>query len=439
MGSAVPSYHFSRIAAMKNRHRNLPVLPCAVILIALLVSCASAPKPEKTNTLPDEMGAFLQSHGMPKFEATTPKLYFSSEEWRSRVLELIDQAHDYILVSSFLTNSHPVNVDIFEALATKARQGVKVYVMFDSSSYFTTMPDRKSYLPTPLKYFEHTPVHVAEYNSIAGTKLYALPSLLNRDHRKFWIVDGKYLAAGGINLNYYSFAPIGELSNIDTFIELQSAGAVSEMVHSFCETWNRYSAEEISANSFQIRDSQTETSIWLADQTLDDGSQVDALFDAFSLYAKKELWMVQAYTFTTPALVKKIETATRRGVTVNVMLSANAFQSSYDRAAKYCIKDLLEAGANVFMFDSPDKSFLHYKLLLADGRFAAFGSPNFNLRSQYLSREIAIITDDAGVGNLAYENVQELLKHAAPVSMEEARRYRGLEYFVAYVGLLFGG
>jgi len=117
------------------------------------------------------------------------------------------------------------------------------------------MPDKKSYLPVALSYFRGTAVHVAEYNPISGAKLFALPSLLDRDHRKFWIVDGKYLATGGMNLNYYSLAPSGECSNIDTFAEIEGEEPIQLMVDSFCETWNPVFAEAF-PEAFDIKANQ---------------------------------------------------------------------------------------------------------------------------------------------------------------------------------------
>jgi cardiolipin synthase A/B len=419
------------------------ILSLAVAIVAVLAfsSCASAPRIGTTPGEPFEQAVdrYFRNQGIPNYASTKPILYFSSDAWKERALSLVENAHDYILISSFLVNYHEVNSKIMEALERKAREGVRVYVMFDSSSYFTYMPDMKSFLPTALARFKGTSVKVAEYNPISGAKIFAMASLLDRDHRKFWIVDGEFFAEGGMNLNYYSLAPSGEYSNIDTFVELRGKDILSPMVSSFCDTWNKYSPEPIQSSSFAIRDAETDSSVWLVNQTLDGKSSIDALFDAFFLNAEKEIWMLQAYTFATPALVHKIEYATRRGVAVNIILSANSFRASYDEAAKYCIEDILKAGAHVYMFDAPDNSFLHYKLMLADGRIAAFGSPNYNFRSQYLSRELAVVSADPGIARTALENVKDLMNYATPVTMEEARGYRGIKYFLSYLGMLFGG
>ncbi|TXT42046.1 MAG: phospholipase D/transphosphatidylase [Spirochaetes bacterium] len=270
-------------------------------------------------------------------------------------MEFVSQAQDYILISTFLANSHPVNEEIFAALEHKAHQGVRVYLIFDSSSYYTYMPDKKTFRPTPLAAFPKGLVNTAEYNPIQGTKLFALGSLLDRDHRKFWIVDGKRLALGGMNLNYYSLSPQGEMHNIDAFAELSGRDVLKPMVESFCRTWNDNSPDRIDPLDFSTKDTEDpapEEGLWLFDHRPGSPSSMDTLFDSFFTLARKEIWMVQAYAFPTAALIAKVRTATSRGVKVNLILSTNSFRTVYEDAANYRAVELIDAGALIFVFDA---------------------------------------------------------------------------------------
>lgn len=381
----------------------------------------------------------LKTAGIPLYPSTKPILYFSNSDWADRALEMVSSAKDYILISSFLINAHPVNAPIMDTLVRKATEGIRVYVMFDSSSYFTYMPDGTTYLPTPVRSLAGTAVHVAEFNPITGAAFFAMPSLLERDHRKFWIVDGKSLASGGMNFNYYSFSPPGPCGNIDTFIEVGGRDLVASMVSSFCKTWNENSPETIDATDFPLDDPTTETSVWLANQTLDRPSLIDPLFDAVFRNAKKEIWMLQSYAFPTGALIRKVRAATQRGVAVHIVLSTNSFRMAYENAAYYRTADLIEAGATIHIFDAPDKTFLHYKLMLADDDFAVYGSANFNFRSQYLSRELAVATQDPDTIAATRRNLEQVVQYAPAISLERARSFKTLKYLTAYLGMLFGG
>lgn len=416
----------------------------SILFSIVLVFSVSAQMVSSSTETTNHFNQFLAAKNIPSYESCLPRFYFSGEAWNKRALELVASAKHYILIDSFLVNAHPVNQEIIDALREKAESGVGVYIIFDSSSYFTYMPDFVSYLPTPVKFFKGTRVNVAEYNPINGTKLFALPQLLNRDHRKFWIIDGHTVALGGMNLNYYSMKESSKLGNIDTFVEIQSPIAISQLIQSFVETWNLCSPISLNAKYFtrdkgSETDYSAETRLWLFDQDLHGRSEVNALFDSFFNSAQREIWMIQGYTFATPELLSKIKNATSRGVAVNILLSTNSFREVYELASNYCILDLIRAGANVFIFDDPGKAFLHYKLLLADRSIAAFGSPNFNFRSQYLSREIAILFNDERVGRKAFENLETLLINSRPVYQDEAEKYRGFKYFLAYMEMLLGG
>jgi phosphatidylserine/phosphatidylglycerophosphate/cardiolipin synthase-like enzyme len=95
--------------------------------------------------------------------------------------------------------------------------------------------------------------------------------------------------------------------------------------------------------------------------------------------------------------------------------------------------DLIEAGARVYIYRNPLGAFLHLKLIVADGRLSAFGSANYNLRSQTLSREVAAVFDDAAVGELAMDHIQQLMPFTREVSREEAITYRNFGSFLYYL------
>ncbi len=143
--------------------------------------------------------------------------------------------------------------------------------------------------------------------------------------------------------------------------------------------------------------------------------------------------MVQGYTYLTGALKERIANAVKRGVKVNVMLSENAGKENYQSAAYYSALDLIDAGATVYMYDDPNKAFLHLKLIVCDDRYTVFGSPNYNFRSQTTSRELAAVFAEEEVAVQAKAHIDELLKHCRVVSREEALGWRTTKYFLYHL------
>jgi len=427
------------------RKRLFPALGTSLVIVSifLLSSCASTIRAYEHQDEPYVPAAFLQQNNIPRFDSTVPVLYFSSSAWMPRALTLIESARESILITIFLGNYCDYTAPIYEALIKKAQAGVKVHIIIDSSSYEQYDYAQKNLMPMAIKRLKNSGVHVAEYNPISGERIFMLPGLLDREHRKFWIVDGFRVAMGGMNINYLSFAPYDKDGQIDTFLEVESIGAARYLTDSFCETWNANSPTRISPADFASAapeaEPRREVPVWIADQGLKDRGVVDKMFDLFFTCAQKELWVVQGLAYTTGPLIEKIRHATSRGVSVNILASENSDRMGNEIAAKYCFLDMIDAGASVYMYNSPERGFLHYKLMMADRSLTAFGGVNFNFRSQHLSRELAFIYDDDEIGAIAYENLEALLKNSRKIERAEALTYRSLSNSLLHAILLLGG
>jgi phosphatidylserine/phosphatidylglycerophosphate/cardiolipin synthase-like enzyme len=105
----------------------------------------------------------------------------------------------------------------------------------------------------------------------------------------------------------------------------------------------------------------------------------------------------------------------------------------------YGIKDLLKAGAHVYLYESPSGSLLHYKMIMADGVMVSIGSANYNFRSQALERDISVIFDDSRSLDVVKNNLEELRPYFREVDMNEAERYRALPYFLYYLLMQVAG
>lgn len=413
----------------------LPVFLLIIVLLFLLSSCTTSASLERKRLAnATDPTTWLTDHKIPSYASTMPLLYNNGVEWNQRSLQLIREAEDYILVSIFLGNLYEVSTDVWHALADKMREGVRVYCLIDSSSNFQTKPQSPVVIPAAMDYLRSLGVPVAEYNAFSLSHAPAMTLLLDRDHRKYWIVDGTYLALGGINVNYASLAHPPESGNIDTMIEVQSPGAIEELLHSFVTTWNRYNPQRLDTADFSVRQARAaETTLWLIDHKWPNNSKTTILFDAFTLGSQEELWMVQGYAFLTKALTNRIINAVDRGVEVHIILSENSGKDNYQGAAYYGMLDLIDAGAHVYLFNDPNLAFLHLKLIVSDQKYSVFGSPNYNFRSQTYSRELAAIFNAEQVAGEAMSHINDLLKHARPVTREEALTYRTFGNYFYYL------
>jgi cardiolipin synthase len=202
-----------------------------------------------------QVADYFAQQGLPRYESSFPQFYHTGTAWNARSLELIANAKDYILISIFLGNLHPSTSEVWDLLAQKIAQGVRVYCIMDSSSYFQLDPDTQAVVPAVMNHLRSLGIPMVEYNAFSLSQLAYIPRLFDRDHRKYWIVDGTYLALGGINVNYTSLGLPPETGNIDTMVEVRSPGAIGEMVVSFVNTWNSYSPDTLEMQDFAIEPS----------------------------------------------------------------------------------------------------------------------------------------------------------------------------------------
>ena len=411
----------------------------AVIFLILLSGCASYGKLERIEDKYENAAAFYKNSGIPSYPGKTADVYFNGKQWYERSMELINSAEDYILIHSFLTTEHPRTREVFNALKSKMDQGVRVYLIFDSASSYRAYPNSSEVIRAGIPYVKELGLPYTEYNPIRGRRVPLLLKLFDRDHRKYWIVDGKIVTLGGQNIDYDNLRFPEEGGLIDGMIEVESAGVTEEMIESFVGSWNHFSIHKLHVEDFSNRSAPDSDEILLFNQGEGDNGQVTAMFDGFFTYTQEELWMVQCYTYVTPALLDKIRFAVDRGVRVNFIISENQIGTRFDRASHYSVKSLLDAGAKVYFYDSPTKSLLHYKLILADGKVASVGSANYNLRSQTTSRELSVVVDDPDTIDKIQENLETLLPYCREVDYEEALLYQGFGYFANYVLMQFWG
>ena len=375
-------------------------------------------------TVPD--GALAGFEPMP---STVPDLYTTGPVIRKKMLELIESATDYILIDSFIARTDPITSEVKEALKAKHDAGVRVYVIADSCSWF--MPGGK----VGYKFLKQAGIPHLEFNPFRPHRIVVFPVMIPRDHRKFWIIDGKELFLGGANIFAESLLPPEEGGNTDYMVAVKSPRAIERMIESFVATWNGRSRQKLHQDQFPVSSLDApETQLWLFDQNGCTGGRkvIGEMFDVVLSLAKEEVWLVHAYTFTSKRIMERIKALTDRGVKVNLMLSAQNHAPRYSRGSYYGIKSVLELGGKVWIYEG-GKSALHSKGVIVDGQWASVGSANFNMRSCGFSEETNVLFGCDGAVGKVLDDLEVLKERCRPVGMEEAKRYRKPWYFLTWV------
>ncbi|MCF7934476.1 MAG: phosphatidylserine/phosphatidylglycerophosphate/cardiolipin synthase family protein [Spirochaetia bacterium] len=406
-------------------------------LVLLLSSCTSIPRDDLP--VSESIAAYYDDAGYQQFRSTVPVTCLDGASWLARAQELVDDAQDYILVDAFLANYTELTQGFYHALNRKQQEGVRVYVLYDASSNMQAYPDKEGYAPPADRFLRESGIAVTEYNPLLGSRFAVLPMFLDRDHRKFMIVDGEIIALGGINMNYSSHCFPEGRGHIDSMTEFSSAGIITAMISSFVETWNAYSVNRLDEADFAVAPDTGDSSLWLFDQGRGDSGVVDTMIKGLFSSAREEVWMIQSFAFLTRGLLRQIEQLEERGVDVHIIYSDISTADQYLKAAKFTLLDLIDVGADAYFLDAPDDAFTHLKFFAVDDTAVSLGSTNYNLRSYVLSRELAIVSTDPRFVTYTWQWFSEMQSLLRPVTRDEAATYRGLSYRLYYLFMLYGG
>ena len=398
-------------------------ITAAVFSLFIFTACSTSEKavPLDYSSPMKTTKKYAAKYGLePPFASSFPTLYFKGEEVRKGMLELIEKAEDYIIVDTYLTLNDEYGHTVLEALRKKYEEGVSVYVMADSSSHF--MGKESGFI-----YLHRYHIPFVEYNPIRFIRFIDPVNLLFRDHRKYWIVDGKYVLLGGCNIINTSLQPTSERGNTDGMVLVESPGAAEQLLDSFIVNWNKYSPYDIKKSYFKIPDTKVfETNIILFNQDTSNKKPVmEFMVNRMFRYAEKEVWIIQPYTFIDEKILLYVEELSERGVKANIVLSELVNHEKYHFASFYGIKDLMDAGADVYIYEN---SPLHFKAFIIDEKMFSIGSANFNKRSLELSDEANIMFYDETSFNVMKRSLDEIKKNIRQVTYEEALEYRSAEY-----------
>lgn len=404
--------------------------------LCLVTSCAvHGGRGKKPPSSPDISLFYRDTIGMEAVQAKRPEFFNGGEEIRRKMLALINGATDYILIDSFLVTGVGPAREVLDALKAKRREGLRVYILADHGSRH--VPEEAAF-----DYLEESGIPYAEFNPVTPATLALAPVLLIRDHRKFWVVDGKVLFLGGANITANSLTSLENGGNRDLMTAVESPEAVAKMVRAFVNTWNDSSSLRLEVDDFSIpiqEEPVEKVRIWLINQQFaGEPSNILPMVDGLFSTVRKEIWVLQAYTLANSELTKMIKAASQRGVRVNFILGEPATYPKFHYSSYYGIKSILDAGGKVWIHQS-GKSPLHYKTILVDDHLVEVGSANLNFRSYHLSKEVALVIEDKASAKKIKAVLQDILEDSREITSQEAHSYRSPRYFLGWLLMQLGG
>ena len=165
---------------------------------------------------------------LPYLSGNSVELLIDGHKTFDSIIEGIDSAKDYILFQFFIVKDDEIGCKLKDHLVTKAKQGVRVYFLYDEIGSHKLGDAYK-------KELRQAGAEVYDFHTQKGFRNRFQVNF--RNHRKIVIVDGKVSWIGGHNVGDEYLGRYPEFGHWrDTHIRIEGTAALAAQL-SFVEDW----------------------------------------------------------------------------------------------------------------------------------------------------------------------------------------------------------
>ena len=324
------------------------------------------------------------------------------------MLAAIRGAQTSITFETYIYWSGDIGREFADALAERAKAGVKVHVLLD---WLGSAKIDESFL-------EEMRAAGVQIKKFHKPNWYNLSRLNNRTHRKLLVLDGKTGFTGGVGI-----APkwTGNGQDADHWRDSHfrvEGPVVAQMQAVFMENWLKVSGQVMHGEAyFPVLQRVGGTDAQVFSSSPSGGSESMQLMYQLSITAAKDAIDLSSAYFVPDELTSKAMTdALARGVKIRIITPGEIIDTDVVRAAsRGSWGPLLKAGAKIYEYQP---SMYHCKVMIIDNLLVSVGSTNFDNRSFRLNDEANLNVYDIAFAEKQTAIFEEDLKRAHQVTYE---------------------
>lgn len=343
----------------------------------------------------------LRNEGITFSHNNSVTLLMSGQEKFDDMFQAIRQARSSVHLEYFNFRNDSIASLLFRLLTQKAKEGVEVRALFDGfGNDSNNRPLKRKHLKqmrsVGIEIYEFDPVNFPWVNHV-----------FHRDHRKIVVIDGKIAYTGGMNVaDYYinGTEVVGEWRDMHCRIEGDEVNTLQKI---FLRMWNKVTGQNVyGAKYYRGYHGADYITGLKPDTCCTAGKKMVGIInreprvtnkiirkfytDAIN-EAKDSIKLVNPYLTLNNTLKRALRNAVKRGVKVEIMVSAHSDIPLTPDCVFYNVHNLMQHGVDVWIYK---KGFHHTKIIMVDGRFCTVGSANLNARSlNFDYEENAVIID----------------------------------------------
>jgi cardiolipin synthase len=332
------------------------------------------------------------------------------------LIEAIGGAKKTVHFETFLWEHGVLAQRVADALAERARAGVKVRVLLDaigSSKIGDAVEKQLKDAGARVVMFHHR--HIRNIGVIG-----------ERDHRKLTVIDGRVAFVGG---HCVKDEWLGDAQDKQHYadISVRLRGPIVGTVQSvFSENWGEETGELFVGDDVFPALKPAGGIVVHAAFAKPEGSppSVKILHHTVLCLARKRIWIQNPYFIPEPDAIAAFGRAVKKGVDVRVMMPATSGSDNpmVQHAGHRNFERLLRCGVRLFEYPH---TLLHQKVMTVDSTWCAIGSSNFDDRSFETNDELTLGINDPATARQLEAIFEKYLPDCQEIELE-AWRKRGI-------------
>jgi cardiolipin synthase A/B len=333
----------------------------------------------------------------------------NGDEIFPEMLKAIRGARRTITFESYVYWSGEIGAKFSEALAERARAGVRVHLLFDAVGGGKI--DKRH-----VRRMEDAGVEVRKFNPL---RWHSIARMNNRTHRKILVVDGQTGFTGGVGIGDEWAGDAQDPNHWrDTHFRIEGP-VVAQLQAAFVENWIETTGVVLHGGDYfpTLREMGKQTAQFFVSSPGGGGESIQLMYLLSIAAAAKTLRLSASYFVPDDNEVRMLAEAARRGVSVQIVVPGPHMDSPVvRRASRASWGELLRAGVEIYEFQP---TMYHVKVMVVDGVWVSVGSTNFDTRSFSTNDEANLNVLDRDFARAQERIFADDLRRSRRISLEE--------------------
>lgn len=345
------------------------------------MTVSARPRPDSS---PPILRAFDRAAGSEAVHGNQVSLLVDGPATYTAMHAEIASATRRIHLENYIIHDDSAGRGFATQLAAKAREGVRVRVLYDWIGSWGTARG----------FWRELRAAGVDVRSFGPPRLSDPLLIACRDHRKLLVVDGERGITGGLCIGdeWVGDAAAGQRPWRDTAIEICGPAARS-LDAAFARAWTFADGAAPDDDTGVASSTAGDRSATVRVVATEPGRERAArTIDLMVALTGDRLWVTEAYLSMSQRLYQAFIDAARAGVDVRLLLPSTSDLRVVRNISRVGYRGLLRAGVRIWEWNGP---MLHAKTIVSDGQWVRIGSSNLNASSLLANWELDVLTDDA--------------------------------------------